>query len=855
MKMNPYNKNNDESLNNNLININSQSDNDPIQKSLSSITTSTSSSSKGFNIKNIKRIYSSQIDFDKRKQKYKSLINEDEENIKISQEKVEEKEKTLWLFGIYYHLNSKIDWFFLFIAIIGSFGSGISSPIMSFTTSDVYSEIANTSENRDTEFQIEEMKNIVIRTLNYQIKRQIKFGILTFISFFINIFFWSLVGNRAVYNFKKKYFSLILKQEQGWFDEKNPFLIATTVYSQIEDIEQGIAEKVGVVISLLSQSITGIILAFISSWKLTLVMLSVTPLPLFLSNYLILSMRNGIILSRRTWKRAGGIIEELLYNIKTVASFANFEYELNRFYEKVEIVYRIDLMNAMKLTFLNGLIIFISFCVVFICFIYGRTLVGNEINYIKGRDVNGADIFVAALCMMVGLQVINVIAPNIKGIQESCASSSDYFHLYYRKPLMDYSQSIQRPPPEQIQGNIEFRGVNFSYPSDIDKKLILKNFNINIMSGKKIAIVGESGCGKSTIVNLIERLYDINNGQILIDGIELNKYDIQYLRNYIGYVQQEPVLFNQSIKKNIIFGREEYLTRLGNIDELVKNACDETYASEFINKLEEGLDYVVGIKGSKLSGGQKQRIAIARAIIGNPKLLILDEATSSLDNISEKEVQKSLDNISKNNITTIIIAHRLSSIKSADLIYVIKDGQVIEQGTHEELINKENYYSALLKSQMAQDEMEKQNMTDNNEKENLKQKNIIEKEEEMKFEKMDNAIALSGKDIPIRPCRFFEELRNYKCDIFLGCLGALISGSLWPVSGYFMSKTINALNSKYQTRRYDEGLKYAFIFLAFAFCQGFGQCLMSWKLICLGHNLSRSFRMIRMAKDVSFQES
>ena len=414
MKMNPYNKNNDESLNNNLININSQSDNDPIQKSLSSITTSTSSSSKGFNIKNIKRIYSYQIDFDKRKQKYKSLINEDEENIKISQEKVEEKEKTLWLFGIYYHLNSKIDWFFLFIAIIGSFGSGISSPIMSFTTSDVYSEIANTSENRETEFQIEEMKNIVIRTLNYQIKRQIKFGILTFISFFINIFFWSLVGNRAVYNFKKKYFSLILKQEQGWFDENNPFLIGTTVYSQIEDIEQGIAEKVGVVISLLSQSITGIILAFISSWKLTLVMLSVTPLPLFLSNYLILSMRNGIILSRRTWKRAGGIIEELLYNIKTVASFANFEYEMNRYNESVESVWKIDLKTAMKFGFAIGFINFFLNITIFIGLIYGRKIINNEFNYNKGREYTGGDIISATFCTLISVSAVGVISPNIK---------------------------------------------------------------------------------------------------------------------------------------------------------------------------------------------------------------------------------------------------------------------------------------------------------------------------------------------------------------------------------------------------------------------------------------------------------
>ena len=195
--------------------------------------------------------------------------------------------------------------------------------------------------------------------------------------------------------------------------------------------------------------------------------------------------------------------------------------------------------------------------------------------------------------------------------------------------------------------------------------------------GKKIALVGEFGCGKTTTINLIERLHDITGGQLLIDGIEIKKYNLEYLRNLIGYVQQEPVLFNTSIRQNIIFGREEYLSSIGNIDELIQQACDDSYSSEFINSLKDGLDYIVGIKGSKLSGGQKQRIAIARAILTKPKILILDEATSSLDNKSEKEVQRALNNISYSNMTTIIVAHRLSTIKNADLIYAIKGGKVL----------------------------------------------------------------------------------------------------------------------------------------------------------------------------------
>ena len=538
----------------------------------------------------------------------------------------------------------------------------------------------------------------------------------------------------------------------------------------------------------------------------------------------------------------------MIYNIKAVASFANFEYELKRFYEKVEIVWRIDLMNSYKLSFSNGFIVFLLHSCIFLCFIYGRTLIGKDINYIQGRDLTGGDVFATALSIFVGLQTINIIAPNIKEIQESCSAASDYFNLYNRKPLIDYSQSNEKPP--QIEGKIEFHGVNFYYPTDSNKKLILNGMELLFEPGKKVAIVGESGCGKSTIVNLIERLYDINEGQILIDGIEVNKYDIEYLRNNIGYVQQEPVLFNESIRKNIIFGREEYLSSIGNIDELVQNACDESHCSGFINNLSEGLDYIVGIKGSKLSGGQKQRIAIARAIVGKPKILILDEATSSLNNISEKEVQKSLDNISQNNITTIIIAHRLSTIKNADLIYVIKDGKVLEQGNHEELLKKGGYYSGLILSQLAQDEIETKNKQEE-EKGNLKKN----KSEEIEFEKRDNAIDISEKDVSIRPCAILTELHNYKLDIFLGCLGALISGCLWPITGFFMAKTINALNSRYETRRYDQGLKYSFVYLAFSFLHGLGNCLMFWKLNSLGSTLSRIYRKKLMAKYLSFHLS
>ena len=312
---------------------------------------------------------------------------------------------------------------------------------------------------------------------------------------------------------------------------------------------------------------------------------------------------------------------------------------------------------------------------------------------------------------MVGfLTFIMMFSLHVQFIELGLEASSDYFSLYERRPQMDLTHSIEKPPLTDIRGRIEFKNVNFYYQTDNNKRLILKGMNLNFEEGKKIALIGHSGCGKTTTVNLIERFYDVTEGEILLDGIDIRNYDIQYLRNLIGYVEQEPVLFNRTIRENIIFGREKYIKEKGeDVELLIKNACDEAYVSEYINTLPNGLDYIVGLKGSKLSGGQKQRIAIARALVIKPKILILDEATSALDNKSEQIVQKAIDNISKMNVTTIIIAHRLSTIKNSDIIYAIKDGKVYESGTHEELLQKGGYYADMIRSQLIKDELDNEN--------------------------------------------------------------------------------------------------------------------------------------------------
>ena len=230
--------------------------------------------------------------------------------------------------------------------------------------------------------------------------------------------------------------------------------------------------------------------------------------------------------------------------------------------------------------------------------------------------------------------------------------------------------------------------------------------------------------------------------------------------------------------------------------------------------------------------------------------MILDEATSSLDYKSEKEVQEALDYISGKNVTSIIIAHRLSTIKNADLIYVLKDGKVLEQGNHNQLLESNGYYAELVRSQITSEEI--LNKIKYERKMTVKDSILSKKSKKIEFEKRDNAISLSENDIPIKPCAVIKELSNYKLDIFFACLGALIIGIVTPYLGYMMGSTFNAVKSMYETVRYDDGLKYAFVFLAFALILGFGYFLMDWKFLSLGLTLSRIYRRKLMAKYLSF---
>ena len=262
--------------------------------------------------------------------------------------------------------------------------------------------------------------------------------------------------------------------------------------------------------------------------------------------------------------------------------------------------------------------------------------------------------------------------------QKALAAADRVFEILDTKSDVLEAQNAKVLP--DIKGNVQFSNVSFSYGDD---KMALQGFNLSVRAGESIALVGPSGAGKTTLANLLPRFYDVTDGAIYIDGEDIRNVTFKSLREQIGLVPQETVLFNATVKENILYGR------LDATDEEVYEAAKAANVLEFIEKMPDGLDTIVGERGSSLSGGQRQRVAIARAILKNPKILILDEATSALDTESEKLVQEALECLMKGR-TAFIIAHRLSTVKNAEQIVVLKHGELVEQGTHDELLSRED---------------------------------------------------------------------------------------------------------------------------------------------------------------------
>jgi ABC-type multidrug transport system fused ATPase/permease subunit len=493
----------------------------------------------------------------------------------------------------------------------------------------------------------------------------------SFFSFFRVYLFVNFTENTLA-NLRFALYSNLIKLPMNFFSQKRVGELNSRISSDINQIQDTLTTTIAEFLRQFILIIGGVILLASESIKLTLMMLAVVPLVAFAAVIFGRFIRKYSKKVQDQVAESQVIVEETLQGISNVKAFANEWYEIARYKSKIKEIVNIAIKGGQYRGYFASFIIFCLFGAIVAVVWFGVIL------SIKGEMSVGQLITFVLYSTFVGAS-FGGIAELYAQIQKAVGATERVFELLEEQP-----ENINGNKPvvtEKIKGNVTFKNVGFSYPSRKEIE-VLKDVSFTAKFGQKIALVGPSGAGKSTISALLLRFYDLNSGEIIIDDKNIYDYDLEQLRGNMSIVPQDVVLFGGSIKENIAYGKPDATF------EEIKVAAQQANALEFINGFPEQFETLVGERGIKLSGGQRQRIAIARALLKNPSILILDEATSSLDSESEKLVQEALETLMKGR-TSIIIAHRLATIRSADNILVLNNGVIAEQGTHKELLEVE----------------------------------------------------------------------------------------------------------------------------------------------------------------------
>ncbi|ORX45112.1 P-loop containing nucleoside triphosphate hydrolase protein [Hesseltinella vesiculosa] len=494
---------------------------------------------------------------------------------------------------------------------------------------------------------------------------------------------WVWTGESQTRRIRLLYLHSILRQDMGWFDKAEEGSLTTRLAADTQLIQDGISEKFGLLVTALAQFITGFVISFVKGPKMAAVMLATMPLLAGAGGAMGYFITKYTLKAQDSYAEAGSIVEQAFHGIRTVSAFS-LQSRFSERYDNELVKARAVGINRGRILGLGfGFFMFILFCTYGLAFWYGAQLV------MQG-EFEASQVLVVFFSMIIGAFALLQLPPNISAVSSAAGAAYKIYATIDRVPEID-SDSKEGIQPDNLQGEVEFKDIKFVYPTRPDVT-ILKQLNLKIHPGMTVAFVGPSGSGKSTSIALLQRFYDPIHGEVVLDGKNLKDYNVAWLRRQIGVVSQEPVLFNMTIKQNLLMGA----TRDVSNEEMVE-ACKKANCHMFISQLPKGYETLIGGTGL-LSGGQKQRIAIARAILKNPTILLLDEATSALDTQSERLVQKALDAAAANR-TTIVIAHRLSTIRNADLIVVMDQGDLIEQGTHNELLALGGVYADLVKKQ------------------------------------------------------------------------------------------------------------------------------------------------------------
>ena len=503
------------------------------------------------------------------------------------------------------------------------------------------------------------------------------------VSTFSRLYFMTWAGERIVADIRRDVYSHTLKLSSEYHERSRVGDILSRLTSDIAVIQLAIGSSVGVAFRHVMMIFGGTISLFLISVKLALYIMIIVPVVVLPIVYLgkrvrALSQQNQENLSDLT-----AHIEENVSGIKTVQAFAREFDETRKFNYLSDQSLATAQERIRKRALLTALVILLVFAGIgFVLWLGGSAVIEHKIS--------SGDLTAFLFSAILVATAVGGLSEVIGDVQRAAGAAERLLQvLQVDSTVKDASDAVDLPG--NMMGKIEFKEVNFAYPSALNLAA-LKNFSLEILPGEKIALVGPSGAGKSTVFELLMRFYDVDDGAIKIDEIDLRKLRLDSIRNNIGIVSQDPMIFSTTASQNIEFGR------IAASEKDIEKAAETAAAAEFIMRLPNGYKTYIGEKGVRLSGGQKQRLAIARMILKNPKILLLDEATSSLDSENERLIQQAIENISKGR-TTIIIAHRLSTIKAVDRIVVLNEGIIEAIGTHKELVESNNLYKKLAELQ------------------------------------------------------------------------------------------------------------------------------------------------------------
>jgi len=670
-----------------------------------------------------------------------TTIAEDEED-----DELDSKAPVANVSDVFSFLESAQTKLLFFIGCVASIASGLVFPALAFLFSNSFSDL---STAQDDTTGINEM----VVTFLY-------LGAAAFIASMVQNALLEITASRAARSFSLRWFEALLRQDTAFFDVYDISSFASNITSNAQKIKVGLGRKFGEGIQFFTCTVGGLAYAFYSSWRVSLIIIFMLPF-VAMSAVAVMKFNQGrTAFSQRAYASAGGVAYQTVSSIKTVLSLNAIPEMIRQYQNATAGAFRYAVTPLWKEGIANGCMLGSFIFLYLVLTVYGSRLIYIDVRQtgcdpseaVEGNascQNTGVDVFAAMLGVAFAGQGMSQIAAFMEafgnaraaafpamtailrsldndpeeqilivntnkdgevvltdatdevnkddpeeGMSNSASNREDGLKKY-ALPMYEIDSSSSKGSKHKITGRISFQNVCFSYPTRPNQP-VLDDFCLDIEAGTTVAIVGPSGGGKSTTVSLIERFYDPNWGRILLDGTDLKKFNVPYLRHHIGLVGQEPVLFADTISNNIASGMP------GVSQEKIEKAARMANAHDFIRSFPKGYKTQVGDKGAQLSGGQKQRIAIARILLKNPEILLLDEATSALDTESELVVQEAIDKLlTKERRTTVIIAHRLTTIRKADVIVFLKDGQVAEMGTHEELMDSDlGLYRYLVEKQL-----------------------------------------------------------------------------------------------------------------------------------------------------------